>query len=93
MQPLIFITVYRPPGPYTEFLSEFSEFLSSLVLESNKIILIGDINVHVDVETDCLNRAFTSLVDSIGFSQCVDKPTHILNHTLDLILVFVGSLV
>ena len=88
MQPLIFITVYRPPGPYTEFLSEFSEFLSSLVLESNKIILIGDINVHVDVETDCLNRAFTSLVDSIGFSQCVDKPTHTLNHTLDLILVY-----
>ena len=29
VQPLIFIIVYRPPGPYTEFITEFSELLSS----------------------------------------------------------------
>ena len=87
-QPLLFVTVYRPPGAYTLFLSEFSEFLSSLVLASNKIILNGDLNVHIDVETDSLGKAFSSLIDSIGFSQCVDKPTHIANHTLDLVLVY-----
>ena len=85
---ILFVTVYRPPGAYTLFLTEFPEFLSSLVLASNKIILNGDLNVHVDVETDCLGRAFGSLIDSFGFSQCVDKPTHIGNHTLDLVLVY-----
>ena len=88
LQPLIFITVYRPPGAYTQFLSDFSDFLSSIALESNKVILVGDLNIHTDVETDSLNRAFKSLIDSIGFSQCVDKPTHIFNHTLDLVLVY-----
>ena len=87
-QSLLFVTVYRPPGAYTLFLSEFSEFLSTLVLDSNRIILIGDLNVHIDVQTDSLSSAFTSLIDSIGFSQCVDKPTHIFNHTLDLVLVY-----
>ena len=88
LQPLLFVTVYRPPGAYTLFLSEFSEFLSSLILDSNRIILNGDLNIHVDVGTDSLNNAFSSLIDSLGFSQCVDKPTHIFNHTLDLVLVY-----
>ena len=86
-QPLILVTVYRPPGPYTVFLSEFAEFLSSLVLESNKLCLTGDLNIHVDVETNSLSNAFNSLIESIGFSQCVNKPTHIFNHTLDLVLL------
>ena len=29
LQPILLIIVYRAPGPYSEFLSEFSEFLSS----------------------------------------------------------------
>ena len=58
-QPILLVTVYRPPTPaYTPFLSEFSEFLSSLVLDSNKIILCGDMNVHVDVATNSLSSAF-----------------------------------
>ena len=30
-QSLFIATVYRPPGPYTAFLTEFPEFLSDLV--------------------------------------------------------------
>ena len=87
-QPLILVTVYRPPGPYTVFLTEFAEFLSNLVLESNKLCVTGDLNIHVDVESNSLSSAFNSLIESIGFSQCVNKPTHIFNHTLDLVLVY-----
>ncbi|KAI3367040.1 hypothetical protein L3Q82_009670 [Scortum barcoo] len=61
--------VYRPPGPYSEFLSEFSEFLSNLVLENDKVIIVGDFNIHVDMDSDSLSTAFISLLDSIGFSQ------------------------
>ena len=88
LQPVLFVIVYRAPGPYSDFISEFSEFLSSLVLKSDKVIIVGDFNVHVDVTNDSLSNAFTSLIDSIGFCQSVNKPTHCFNHTLDLVLSY-----
>ena len=48
----MFVVVYCPPGPYSEFLSEFSEFLSQLVLSTDKVIVVGYFNIHVDVEND-----------------------------------------
>ena len=88
LQHIMYVTVYRPPGPYSEFLGEFSEFLSNLVLKTDKIIIVGDFNIHVDVEDDSLSAAFISLLDSIGFSQKVSKPTHRQNHILDLVLAY-----
>jgi len=61
--------VYRAPGPYYEFLSEFSEFLSSLVLNTDKVIIVGDFNIHVDIENDSLSITIISLLDFIGFCQ------------------------
>uniref|UniRef100_A0AAQ6IH18 Reverse transcriptase domain-containing protein n=1 Tax=Anabas testudineus TaxID=64144 RepID=A0AAQ6IH18_ANATE len=87
-KPVLFVIVYRPPVPYSEFLTEFSEFLSDLVLSADKVIIVGDFNIHVDVDDNCLNTAFNSLLDSIGFTQNVNKPTHCFNHTLDLILTY-----
>ena len=37
----LFVVVYRPPGPYSVFLTEFSDFLSSVVLNHDKIIVVG----------------------------------------------------
>ena len=87
-KPVLFVVVYRPPGPYTEFLSQFSDFLSDLVLSSDKVIIVGDFNIHVDVNSDSLTTAFNSILDSIGFSQHVNEPTHSFNHTLDLVLTY-----
>ena len=87
-KPVLLVIVSRPPGPYTEFLSDFSDFLSDLVLSSDKIIIVGDFNIHVDAKNDSLNIAFNLLLDSIGFSQNVKEPTHHFNHTLDLILTY-----
>ena len=42
----------------------------------------------MDVTNDSLSNAFTSLIDSIGFCQSVNKPTHCFNHTLDLVLSY-----
>ena len=88
LQPIIFVILYRPPGPYSEFISEFSEFISSLVLKTDKVIIVGDFNIDVDVDNDCLSAAFISLLDSVGFCQRVQKPTHSFGHTLDLVLTY-----
>ncbi|KAK2879923.1 hypothetical protein Q8A73_023735, partial [Channa argus] len=85
---LLFVIVYRPPVPYSEFLIEFSDFLADLVLSTDKVIIVGDFNIHVDADSNCLNTAFNSLLDSIGFSQNVNKPTHCFSHTLDLVLTY-----
>ncbi|MDF4362241.1 hypothetical protein P3514_33715, partial [Vibrio parahaemolyticus] len=76
--------MYRAPGPYSEVVSEFSEFLSSLVLKSDKVIIVVDFNIHVDVDNDSL--ALISLLDPIGLSQGAHQPTHCFKHTLELVL-------
>ena len=38
---VLLVTVYLPPGRYSEFLSEF--------LSTDKIIIMGDFNIHVDM--------------------------------------------
>lgn len=85
------IIVYRPPAKaYSEFLTDFSEFLPRTVLDCDKIMIVGDFNVHVDNDNDSLNKAFTALLEDVGFTQNVPKntPTHKFGHTLDLILTY-----
>uniref|UniRef100_A0A8C1YIV1 Reverse transcriptase domain-containing protein n=1 Tax=Cyprinus carpio TaxID=7962 RepID=A0A8C1YIV1_CYPCA len=79
-------TVYRPPGPYTEFLKEFGDFLSDLLVTADKALIFGDFNIHVDYTNDALGLAFTNLLNCFGVKQNVTGPTHRFNHTLDLII-------
>ncbi len=51
---LALATVYRPPGPYTDFLKEFADFLSDLLVTVDKALIVGDFNIHVDNTNDAL---------------------------------------
>ena len=79
-------TVYRPPGHHADFIKEFADFLSELILTGDKVLVVGDFNIHVDNEKDALGLAFKDIVNSIGVRQHVSGPSHRRNHTLDLIL-------
>ena len=59
----ILIPVYRPRGPYSGF---FADFLSSLVVNSDKVVIVGDFNIHMDSEGDPLRSAFLSIIESIS---------------------------
>ena len=73
------MVVYRPPaGAYLEFLSEFSDFLADLVLSSDKVVIVGDFNIHMDVDSDSLKLAFTSLLELLGISQKVNEATALI---------------
>ena len=78
--------VYRPPGSCTtQFLEDFlalSGFLSSI---GSNFIICGDINVHLDVEYGDRSR-FNDILQCCSLSQCVSGPTHILGHTLDVLI-------
>ncbi len=51
---LALATVYRPPGPYNNFLKEFADFLSELLVNVDKALIVGDFNIHVDNKNDAL---------------------------------------
>ncbi len=82
----VLATVYRPPGHHTDFIKELDDFLSELVLAADKVLIVGDFNIHVDNEKDALVSAFMDILNSIRVRQHVSGPTHCQNHTLDLIL-------
>ncbi len=83
---LALATVYRPPGPYTDFLKEFADFLLDLLVNVDKVLVVGDFNIHADNTNDALWHAFTDIINSFGVKQNVTGPTHCFNHTLDLII-------
>ncbi len=68
---LALATVYRPPGSYTDFLKEFADFLSDLLVNVDKALIVGDFNIHVDNTNDALGLAFTDLINSFGVKQNV----------------------
>ena len=80
------VVLYRPPGPYSQFLEEFGEFLSDIITHSDEIVIIGDFNIHLNKADDPLCKAFLALLDTFGFIQSVHEPTHSSGNTLDLIL-------
>ncbi len=85
--PVMFVqaTVYRPPGHHTDLIKESGDILSELLLAADKVLIVGDINIHVDNEKDALRLAFIDILNSIGVRQHVSGPTPCRNHTLDLI--------
>ncbi|KAI5607668.1 hypothetical protein C0J50_6988, partial [Silurus asotus] len=83
---LALVTVYRPPGAYAEFLQEFASFLTDLLLNFDKVLLVGDFNIHVDDVNDALGLSFVDLLNSFGVKQNITGPTHRFNHTLDLVI-------
>ncbi len=82
----VLATLYRPPGYHTDFIKEFANFLSELVLASDKPLIVGDFNIHVDNEKDALGSACIDIMNYIGVRKHVSGHTYCQNHTLDLIL-------
>ena len=84
------VIIYRPPYSLkhpvstSTFITEFSDYLESLVMSSEPLLILGDFNIHMDLpdDTDCRNMS--DLLVSMGLKQRVLQPTHELGHTLDL---------
>lgn len=80
--------VYRPPKYNKDFIHEFSEFLADILPKYDKLLICGDFNVHVCCPADQFATDFKSLLATFNLIQTVDKPTHHLGHTLDLVISF-----
>ena len=69
--------------PYTKsFVSDFTSYLESIsILSTQPILIVGDFNLHVDVEGDEEAGDFLDILESMGLEQHVTGPTHNLGHT------------
>ncbi len=56
------------------------------MLAADKVLIVGDFNIHVDNEKDALGSAFIDILNSVGVRRHVSGPSHCQNHTLDFIL-------
>ena len=86
------VIVYRPPPSQTNqltnavFKEEYPKLLESVILKHNKLLLVGDFNIHVDNPDDNLASFFIDTLSSFGLQQHVNKSTHKKSHILDLVI-------
>ena len=86
------VIIYRQPSspvhPFSisTFFAEFFDYLESVIMSSEPLVLLGDFNIHVDVPTDMHAIQFRDLLDSMGLQQHVKRLTHVHGHTLDLLM-------
>ncbi len=82
---LIWLLWIDRQGHIQIFLKGFEDFLSDLLVNVDKALIVGYFNIHVDDTNDALGLAFTDLINSFEVKQNVTGPTR-FNHTLDLII-------
>ena len=86
------IIVYRPPPTQrnqlhtNEFLEEWTEFLSHHTSTTAGLVIVGDLNIHMDNASHSHTKAMTQILQSNGLQQHVHEPTHCFGHTLDVIM-------
>ena len=85
--PVLMISIYRPPkSSKALFLTEISDLLSICSTDYDRILLTGDLNLHIDIASDTVAMSFLQLLHSFDFTQHVTGPTHKHGHTLDLVI-------
>ena len=87
------VIIYRPQSdsddrriPMSSFFTEFSDYLKTVVLCKEQLVVVGDFNIHVDVPNNSDSTKFLDILESFSLQQHVVGPTHIHGHTLDLVI-------
>ena len=87
----MFSTIYRTGSlnisERDEFLEEMEIYISMLSKRKEFVIIWGDFNIHVEKKHEKLAVNFLELMETHGFKQLVQTPTHIAGGILDLIFV------
>ena len=87
------IAIYRPEvdakkkkKPVAEFFEDLLDLTDDYVLSEKELLIVGDLNLHVDDKTSSEGVQFLDLLSSINLVQHVEEPTHRNGHTLDILI-------
>ncbi len=62
---------YCPPKYNKDFIQDFSDFISSIVLTTDNLLIIGDFNIHVCCSSNLLGKQFSDLINSFNITVCL----------------------
>ena len=79
-----FFSIYTNPHTPT-FYEQFNALLENIYPTTDNLVIIGDFNIHMDTNSND-SKKFHALLGSFDLHQNVNFPTHILGHTIDLVL-------
>ena len=90
---LVIMGLYRPPYsskhriPVSTFNTQFGDMYQDILSKypSNKLLLLGDFNLHVDAPTAEV-KSFLDILDSFDSTQFTTSSTHVSGHILDLVI-------
>ena len=86
------IVIYRPPYsdehkvPMSTFFAEFADYVETILLSNEELLILGDFNIHIDVAGDSDANKLSDFFESVGLQQHVEQHTHVQGHTLDLVI-------
>ena len=75
---VLYRPLYSPAHPVTTstFFTDFADYLETLILSSEQLLITSDFNVHVDDSTNPDAPKLLDLLDSLGLCQHVTQSTH-----------------
>ena len=84
------IRIYHPPkGKHNTtngmFIDGITELLTNKLPQYQDSILLGDLNVHIEDQTNADAIIFNKTMRALGLEQHISAPTHVRGNTLDLI--------
>ncbi|KAK2893970.1 hypothetical protein Q8A73_016454 [Channa argus] len=82
----VILLIYRPPKQHPGFITEMYELLSTFCTASPNMLILGDLNIHVDTPSNHSAAEFLELLDCLNLKQKVEVPTHSKGHILDLVI-------
>ena len=87
--------VYHPPVgmqqgfTYSIFIDDLTKLLTEAVSGNNNIIILGDINIHLNEPEDADANVLCDIFEAFNSTQHIKFPTHKLGHTLDIIATYI----
>ena len=94
-KPLHIMGIYHPPPSndttVTTFIDEITELLADTIAKYNNMVILGDLNIHVDDLINTDSYIFNDTMHAFGFKQYVTSPTHKCGHILDIIFSEMSS--
>ena len=91
-QQIRLLVVYRPPPSkknglkLEKFWKEWSKLLEKLSSLNYEVVILGDLNFHLDQKDEPPTVKFFSILEEFGCKQHVEVPTHVKNHILDVLI-------
>ena len=72
--------------PISVFFDEISDLFAAYTITTNRLLITGDFNIHIDEPEKPDVCKFLQIIESFGLKQHVSVPTHVAAHTLDLVI-------